>query len=302
MTNYYEILGIEKSASEDQIKKAYKKLALKYHPDHNKDNPKAEDKFKEINEAYAVLKDKEKRKQYDMFGAEGFRQRYSQEDIFRGFDINDILQNFGFGGPGGGRPPRGFEDSFGGFSSPFENLFGGRSRGPQKGQSIYSEMTITFEESAHGTEKKFSMERNGGKEDISVRVPAGIANNKKLRLAGKGHPGVQGGPSGDLYFTVHITPHPIFRRDGNDIHINHTINLTEALLGTTIQVPSLEGEKQVKVPQGTQPNSKMRLRGLGFPRKNGDRGDQIVRIQVNYPSKLTEDQIELIKSLQESGL
>ncbi len=302
MPNYYEILGVKKTASDDEIKKAYKKLALKYHPDHNKNDSKAEEKFKDINEAYAVLKDKEKRKQYDMFGAEGFRQRYTQDDIFQGFDINEILKGFGFGGSGGSGFPRGFENmSYSSFSSPFENIFGSAQRGPKKGQDIISPMTITFEEAARGSEKKFKMERGGSIEDISVKIPSGILNGTKMRLAGKGHPGSQGGPAGDLYFKIQVQNHPIFKRENNNIIINQTIKLTDALLGTTIQVPTLDGDKQVKVPKGTQPNSKLRLRGLGVKNSKGTIGDQIIVIQVSYPSMISDQQVELIQKLKDTG-
>jgi curved DNA-binding protein len=290
MKNYYSILDIPKTASDEEIKKAFKKKAMKYHPDRNENDPKAEDKFKEINEAYAVLKDKDKRKQYDQFGAEGFKKRYTQEDIFEGFDVNEIFRNFGFGGGGG--PPSGFEDFFG----------GGRSRRPRKGQDMMSEITITFEEAARGTEKKFTIDRGGRNEDTSVKVPPGISEGKKLRLSGKGFPGSQGGPSGDLYFKVHVLPHPIFKREGNDIVVEHHVGLTDALLGTLIHVPTLEGEKQVKVPVGTQPHSKLRLRGLGIHSRGGDRGDLYVKIIVTYPKTLTPEQIKLIESLKKEGL
>lgn len=302
MKSYYDILTVPKSASEEEIKKAFKKKAMQYHPDRNKNDPKAEEKFKDVNEAYAVLKDKDKRKQYDTFGAEGFRKRYSQEDIFSGFDINEILRGFGFGG---GRPPSGFDDMSGGpagFSGAFENVFGQRTRGPRKGQDMMSEITVTFEEAAQGTEKKFTIDRGGRNEDTSVKVPPGISEGKKLRLAGKGFPGTHGGPAGDLYFKVHVLPHPVFQREGNDVVIEHTVSLTDALLGATIQVPTLEGEKQVKVPAGTQPNAKLRLRGLGIQSRGGDRGDHIVKIIVSYPKSLTAEQSKLIESLKEQGL
>ena len=301
MKSYYDILGVPKGASEDDIKKAFKKKAMKYHPDRNVDNPKAEDKFKEVNEAYAVLKDKDKRKQYDMIGSEGFRKRYSQEDIFSGFDVNEILHGFGFGGG----PPPGYEGmpgGPGGFSGAFENMFGQRSRGPRKGQDMVSELTVSFEEAALGTEKKFSIDRGGRNEDTSVKVPPGISEGKKLRLAGKGFPGAHGGPPGDLYFKVHVLPHPVFKREANDIIIEHHVPLTDALLGTSIQVPTLEGEKQVKVPPGTQPMSKLRLRGLGIQKRGGDRGDQFVKIIVTYPKTLTPAQTQLMESLKDEGL
>lgn len=289
MKSYYKTLGIPKTASEDEIKKAFKKKALQYHPDHNKNDPKAEEKFKDVNEAYAVLKDKKKRKQYDQFGAEGFKKRYTQEDIFQGFDINEVMRGFGFGG---GHSPSGFED-----------IFGGRSRrGPLKGQDMMSEITVTFEEAARGTEKHFTIDRGGRNEDTSVRVPPGISEGKKLRLTGKGFPGAQGGPPGDLYFKVRVLPHPIFKREGNDIVVEHPVNLTDALLGAIIQVPTLEGEKQVKVPAGTQSHTKLRLRGLGVHTRSGKKGDQFVKIIVSLPKTLTPEQTKLIETLKEWGL
>ena len=289
MKSYYDTLGVPKTASEDEIKKAFKKKALKYHPDHNKNDPKAEEKFKDVNEAYAVLKDKDKRKQYDQFGAEGFKKRYTQEDIFQGFDINEVLRGFGFSG---GPSPSGFED-----------IFGGRvRRGPRKGQDMMSEITVTFEEAARGTEKQFTIDRGGRNEDTSVKIPPGISEGKKLRLAGKGFPGSQGGPAGDLYFKVRVLPHPIFKREGNDIVVEHSVNLTDALLGAIIQVPTLEGEKQVKVPAGTQCHTKLRLRGLGVHSRGGDQGDQFVKIIVNLPKTLTPEQIKLIETLKKHGL
>jgi curved DNA-binding protein len=287
MKSYYDILGVPKGASEDEIKKAFKKKALQYHPDHNENDTKAEDKFKKVNEAYAVLKDKKKRRKYDQVGAEGFKKQYTQEDIFQGFDMNEVFRGFG----GGGAP------------SGFENMFGGRSRRPQKGQDMMSEITVTFEEAARGTEKNFTIDRGGRHEDTSVKVPAGISEGKKLRLAGKGFPGAQGGPPGSLYFKVHILSHPIYKRDGNDIVVEHKVSLTEALLGAVIKVPTLEGEKQVKVPAGTQPLTKLRLRGLGMPHsRGGGRGDQFVKIVVTLPKSLTPEQTELIESLKEQGL
>ena len=291
MKSYYDILGIPKGASDGEIKKAFKKKAMEFHPDHNDNDPKAEDKFKKVNEAYAVLKDKDKRRQYDQFGAEGFKKRYTQEDIFQGFDINEVLRGFGFGGSS--RPPSGFEDFFGG---------GRTRRGPRKGQDMMSEITVTFEEAARGTEKQFTIDRGGRNEDTSVKVPPGISEGKKLRLAGRGFPGTHGGPAGDLYFKVRVLPHPFFKREGNDIVVEHTVNLTDALLGATIQVQTLEGEKQVKIPAGTQPLTKLRLRGLGIHSRRGDRGDQFVKIIVNLPKTLTPEQNELIESLKKEGL
>ncbi|MFQ5672915.1 MAG: DnaJ C-terminal domain-containing protein [Nitrospinales bacterium] len=307
MNDYYDILGVSRNATEADIKKAYRKKAMQYHPDRNKGNPNAEEKFKEISEAYAVLSDKNKRRQYDQFGAEGFHQKFSREDIFQGFDINDILSSFGAGfggrqsfrsGPGGG----GFADFFSPFREVFETAGPQASpRGAPKPRDIDQDLTITFEEAALGTEKVFTLVKNGAESQVNVKIPAGINEGQRLRLAGKGNPNPYGGKAGDIFFKIHIQEHPYFRREANDIVIDREIKLTDAILGTSIQVPTLSGEKKVKVPPGTQNQSKLRLKGLGVQGANG-RGDQLVRIIVKYPRKLTEKQKHLVKQLQLTGL
>jgi curved DNA-binding protein len=301
--DYYDILGVSKNASDEELKRAYRKLAMKYHPDRNPNKKEAEERFKEINEAYAVLSDKEKRKQYDTFGADGFRQRFTQEDIFRGFDFDEILSNL-FGGRGkrefrfGGR--RGFD--FGDFSS---GQYGYQDMGrmPQKGEDILYELTISLEEAAFGGEKRISYRKNGRVEDVSVKIPRGIPSGKKLRLTGKGMEGKNGGPSGDLYLQVSIAEHPIFSREGDDLIVEREINFSEAVLGTTIEVPTLEGMKKVKVPPGTQSHTKMRLKGLGIPhfQKEG-KGDEYVKVIVRIPKRVTEKSKGLIQELAQEGL
>ena len=209
MKDYYQVLGVQKNATTDEIKKAYRKLALQYHPDRNKGDKAAEERFKEINEAYAVLSDQEKRQQYDMFGAEGFRKRYSQEDIFQGFDIGDVLKDMGFGtsdifsvlfGGGGGRGGRvrytTYTGSFGGgpgAAGPDMGQYFTRGRAqPAQGQDVATDVTITLEEAAHGVEKIISLQREGKVEQIQVKIPPGIDTGKKLRVAGKGGRGAGG--------------------------------------------------------------------------------------------------------------
>jgi curved DNA-binding protein len=302
--DYYEILGVNKNASDEEVKRAYRKLAMKYHPDRNPNKKEAEERFKEINEAYAVLSDKEKRKQYDTFGAEGFRQRFTQEDIFRGSDFEEILS-----GLFGGRGRREFKFGRGGGGFDFGDLFGGSyayqgtGRMPQKGEDILYELTISLEEAVSGGEKRISYRKNGEVQEVSVKIPKGISAGKKLRLAGKGREGKKGGPPGDLYLQISIREHPVFAREGDDLIVEKEITVSEAILGTSIEVPTLEGIKRIKVPPGTQSHTKMRLKGLGIPRleKEG-RGDEYVKLIVKIPQRVTDKAKHLIQELAGEGI
>ncbi len=313
--DYYKVLGVDKKADQEDIKKAYRKLALKYHPDRNPDNHEAEEKFKKISEAYAVLSDQEKRKQYDSFGSDQFSQRYSHEDIFRDFDINQILRDMGFGGDSGtNRTFRGTGGKRGNYSfrsgDSFGDLFGQGGQKyyqpPHRGEDLQYNLNITLEESVYGTEKKLSLKRDGRVDEINVKIPAGISTGKKLRLVGKGNAGLEGGPTGDLYLNINVTPHPIFARDGNDIYIDKAIPFTQAVLGTSIDVPTLDGTiKRIKIPAGTQNGTKIRMKGYGAPGMKGSgsaKGDQYVKITIDVPRKITEIQQKLIKKLSEEGL
>jgi curved DNA-binding protein len=301
--DYYDILGVNKKATDEEIKRAYRKMAMKYHPDRNPNKKEAEERFKEINEAYAVLSDQGKRKQYDTFGAEGFRQRFTQEDIFRGFDFDEILSGL-FGGRGrrefrfGGR--RGFD---------FGDIFSGQGgyqdtgRMPQRGEDILYELSISLEEAASGGEKRVSYRKNGRIEEVSVKIPKGIPTGKKLRLAGKGMQGRNGGPPGDLYLQISVRDHPIFTREGDDLVVEKEVGFSEAVLGTTVDVPTLEGKKRVKVPAGTQSHTKMRLKGLGLPRfQREGRGDELVKVIVRVPKRVSEKSKKLIEELAREGI
>jgi curved DNA-binding protein len=308
---YYKILGVEKNATADEIKKAYRKLALKYHPDKNPGDSEAEARFKKISEAYAVLSDEKKRQEYDTYGSAGFQQRYSQEDIFRGFDLNDILNQFGFGSRSG---------SSGGFrtfrtsgSNPFGDIFGQAAGGcggggcrpqPVKGQDQTYELSVTLEDVLKGAEKTISLRRNGKTQNISVKIPKGIESGKRLRLSGKGAPSSSGGPPGDLYLKVSVEPHPDFIREGENLIMEKKIPFSQACLGTTIEVTSLEGKTfKVKVPAGVQQESKLRIKGHGLPTgPAGRRGDLYVKILVRIPRKMSREQKKLVKKLAEVGL
>jgi curved DNA-binding protein len=291
--DYYKVLGLTKNASAEDIKKAYRKLALKFHPDKNPGNNEAEEKFKEISEAYAVLSDPQKKAQYDQFGSTGFHQRYSQEDIFRGFDFGDIFKDMGVGS----------EDIF-------SRIFGGGFQGgtrfhtrKQRGENFSMDLTVTFREAATGGEKRVSFLREGVREELSVKIPAGIANDAKLRIQGKGGSSRNGGPSGDLYLTIKVRTDPVFTREDDNIIVERTILFSQAALGASIEVPTLEGNKRIKVPAGIQPGTKIRMKGFGIPHMGKtSKGDLFVKISVKVPENLSTSQRELIEELAESGI
>ncbi len=309
--NYYEILGVGKNASKAEIKKAYRKLALKYHPDKTQGDKASEAKFKEISEAYAVLSDAEKKKMYDTYGSTDFHKRYSQEDIFRNFDLNDILRQFGFGSA---QSSASFKTNMGG--SPFGSFFGntgGMGGGCQgagcasqaiKGQDMTYQLSVTLEEVMKGAEKNISLRKNGEIQNVSVKVPAGIEAGKKLRLRGKGGNAPYGGTPGDLYLKVGIVPHEKFTRDGDDLIMSVPLTFSEACLGAQVEVETLEGKKfNMKVPPGTPCQSRLRIKGQGLPHgPGGERGDIYVTIHVSVPPELNETQRTLIEKLQETGL
>jgi curved DNA-binding protein len=308
--DYYETLGVKKDVTPAEIKKKYRKLALKYHPDKNKGDKTAEAKFKEISEAYAVLSDPEKKKQYDRFGSANFHQRYSQEDIFRGFDINDILRQFGVGGGGGSVN---FGSNMGGngrFNSFFGQGNGGGCGGggchtaPEKGQDMTYQITVSLDEVLNGAERTITLRKNGDTHDVTVKIPKGIEEGKKLRLQGKGGSSRNGGPPGDLYLKVGIASNDAFTRSGDDLVVQKLISFSEACFGTKLEVETLEGKKfMVNVAPGTVHDSRLRIRGYGLPvGPLGERGDLYVKIGVKVPRELTDDQKTVIQQLQASGL
>jgi molecular chaperone DnaJ len=350
--DYYEVLGVSKGASEEQIKKAFRKLALEFHPDRNKAEGAVE-KFKEVNEAYQVLTDSEKRSNYDRFGHAGVGQNGAQ-----GFD--------GF-------------DNFGGFGDIFDTFFGGgsgtqsrsRASNARRGSDLQYSVNVEFEEAAFGAEREQEVRRTevcrkcqgdrsepgsqaiacpncGGSGEIrrgsqsifgqfvqvsacnkclgegkvisdpclqckgrgtevrrrklAVSIPAGIESGTQIRLTGEGEPGMNGGPPGDLYVSVRVKPHKLFRRDGYDIVHPQVINVAAAALGTTLKVPTLDGEADVEVPPGTQTGDVIRLRGDGVPYlgRENQRGDHLITMVVQTPRRLDENQRRLLQELSES--
>jgi len=295
--DYYSILGVKKTDSDADIKKAYRKLAMKYHPDHTKGDKNAEEKFKKISEAYAVLSDKEKRKEYDTFGSEGFHQRFSQEDIFRGTDFADIFKEFGFGG-GGGRTRFNF-----GQGSPF-NFGGGQQQARVKGSDLVYELSLTLQEVATGTTKTVAFQHQGRSENLTVKIPKGLITGKQLRLVGKGNPSPYGGPPGDLFIKSQVLDDPKFSAKQYDLYLNQELKLSEAILGITISVPTVNDKQlSLKIPPGTKHGTKMRLSGHGLPDMKGNhKGDLYVRIQVKIPKNLTAEQKKLVEQLAAAGL
>jgi len=305
--DYYETLGVSKTASEDEIRKAFRVLARKYHPDMVKAKEKAaaESKFKEINEAYEVLSDPEKRKKYDMLGADWDRQGVGAPPPPGGHP-------FGQQGPGGRGFPGGEEFHFGGtgFSDFFEQFFSGggsRRRGfgpdmeehPMRGQDIEADLLVTIEEAFHGATRQVSFRRtkSGQVQTYEVRIPAGVREGQKIRLAGQGSPAHRGGPAGDLLLRVKFAKHPEFSIEGADLTHELTIAPWQAVLGFETTVPSLEGRMRLKVPPGTQPGQRFRLKQRGLPKGNKERGDLYVVAEVELPRQLTPTQRELWEQL-----
>jgi len=304
VADYYKTLEVERGASDEAIKKSYRKLALKYHPDRNKDKG-AEEKFKSISEAYAVLSDPAKKKQYDAFGDERFHKQYSQEDIFRGTDFSSIFREFDLGGGGGAG---GFGDIFGrmfsGGGGGFSQGFGGGGFGQQmpKGQDVEVNLTIGFHEAFNGGERQVSFKLSDGTErDLKVRIPKGARDGAKLRIAGQGagvDPRYGGGENGDLLIVLHVVPHPKMKRHGNDLELALPLKISEALLGSSRDVETMDGVKKVKIPHGVRPGTKVRLKGLGFPIPGkAMRGDFYVVIDFDVPEELSAEQRQAVENL-----
>lgn len=284
--DYYEVLGIQKGASDDEIKKAFRKLAVKYHPDKNPGDKAAEEKFKEINEAYSVLSDKTKRQRYDQFGHAGVGGAGGGGgNPFAGGSFNFNGQSFDFGDFGGG----GLDDILGAMFG-----FGGGFRGARRGRDLRTSTTIDFEEAIFGTTKNVSVDG----EQIKLKIPAGIHDGQMIRIGGKGGQApVEGGQRGDLLVEVRVRAHKTLTREGNLILSEATISMVDAVLGTEIDIETVDGKITMKVPAGTQPGTNFKLSGHGAPLTAGstERGPHIVTINVEIPRKLNKKQKDLIQ-------
>jgi molecular chaperone DnaJ len=362
--DYYEILGVKKNATSEDIKKAYRELALRHHPDRVPQEKKkeAEERFKEISEAYAVLSDPQKRALYDQYGHSGIDQKYAYEDIYRGTDFSSVFEGMGDFGLGGGF----FENLFGDLGF---DLFGRRGRQGEsaaavRGRDLEIAVAVTLDEAFRGTEKTISVPRfetcpvckgsgakpgtsrtkcpeckGSGKKvvtsgifqmaqtcprcggtgtvvqtpcaechgegrirvtrTLTVTIPPGVDSGSRLRMRGEGEPGAKG--KGDLFVVVEVQPHPSFQRQGSDLHTEVSISLPKAILGTEIQVPTLNGGVVMKIPPGTQSGSVFRLRGKGMPElRGGGAGDELVTVKVAIPGRLSADQRKLVEELARS--
>lgn len=311
--DYYKVLGVDKTASQDDIKKAFRKLARKYHPDLNPNDPTAKEKFQAINEANEVLSDPEKRKKYDEYGenwkhAEEFEAQRKAQQARGGFGgFGSGSQGFHTDGNGTYWYSSDGQEFSGhgadGFSDFFEELFGQRtgrrSAGSQRGfrgQDYQSELHLTLRDAAHTHKEVLNI--NG--KQVRITIPAGVADGQVIKLKGYGAEGMNGGPAGDLYITFVIEDDPVFRRQGDDLYENVTIDLYTALLGGEQLVNTLDGQVKLIVKPGTQPGSKVRLKGKGFPmyKQEGKAGDLIVTYQVHLPEHLSERQRDLLQQIK----
>jgi molecular chaperone DnaJ len=297
--DYYSVLGVSRKATGEELKKAYRKLAMKFHPDKNPGDKAAEDKFKEITEAYDVLNDPQKKQQYDQFGftgpGPGNAGGFSGFENFSGFDPRNA-------GQGQGPGQEAFQDFFSDF---FGDVFTGRQGGQreQRGADLRYTLAIALEEAATGTEKKISfMRHRSGKEDtakLSITVPAGVKAGQRLKLRGEGDLPPGASKPGDLYVIIQFQEHPLFKRKENDVLMELPVSFVDALLGTKIEIPILVGKAQLTIPPATHPGQMFRLKGKGFPDIGGYApGDMLVKIVIDIPNELSEDERQTLEKLR----
>lgn len=328
--NFYDILEVSKSASDDEIKKSYRRLAKKYHPDVNKGDKGAEDRFKQISEAYDVLSDSQKRKQYDLLGTYGAnagpgfdpsdwaRQAYQKGGNTwsgkGGFgDFEDILRQAGGQGRGGSYRSSSFDD----LGDIFGDIFGGMGgaskassssqsytqSGAAKGRDIYYSMEIDFLEAYQGTESKITLQREGKTEKIQVKIPAGVKTGSRIRLAGKGESAGPRGKAGDLYIEIKVKEHPYFKTEGEDVYLDLPITVGEAILGTEVKVPTLDGSVSLKIPAGTSSGQKFRLKGKGLLSiENKSKGDFYVIPKIEVPKTPSDTSKKLIEEFEKQNV
>ena len=308
--DYYQVLGVAKNASEKEIKQAFRKLARKHHPDVNPGDRGAEQKFKEINEAHEVLSDPEKRRKYDQLGANWKQYEHARGPSPSGFGGYRV----DFEGPGGGGFSDFFKTFFGG-GIDLEDLFGqaagagyrggrrersarGFGAAPEASRDVSAVVEVSLEEAHRGTTRRLSLEGSPSANSFEVRIPAGVREGSKVRVSGKGEKALSG-EAGDLYLEVKIKPHPLYRREGDDIYVDVPVTFAEAALGAEIEVPTLSGRARIRVPAGSQTGRLMRLKGKGMPRlKAGEPGDLFARLVVVVPKELQPRELELVKELQ----
>ena len=299
--DYYKIMGVAKTATQEEIKKAYRKLAVKYHPDKNPGDKKAEEKFKEINEANDVIGDPEKRKKYDELGE---NWKYYQDQGANG--------GGGYGQPGGGRQQNYSSGQYGGdegqFSDFFESIFGHgaggfgnarhRSNQAMKGEDYQAETTITLLEAFNGSTRQLDLSH----QKLNLKLKPGITDGLVLRLKGKGGPGINGGPAGDIFITVHILPDSRFERKGDDLYFDCPLDVFTAVLGGKLAAQTIDKTLNINIPAGTDSNKTFRLKGTGMPLYNDptQRGDSYVRVVITVPKQLTDDERKLFTQLATS--
>ncbi|WP_118976842.1 DnaJ C-terminal domain-containing protein [Taibaiella koreensis] len=297
--DYYQVLGIKKDATTEEVKKAYRKLARKYHPDLNPDDQEAKAKFQQLNEAQEVLTDPEKRKQYDKYG-ENWKHGEQYEQAQRAQEAQG--QQYQYGGGGGNWQDYSGNFDDGQFSDFFESMFGSRSGGGRqsvfKGQDYNAELSLSLREAYTTHQQSFTI--NG--KNVRITVNAGIAQGQKIKLKGYGAPGMNGGPAGDLYLTFHIKEDPLFRREGDNLYLHMDIDLYTAVLGGEVTVDTLAGQIKLKVKPETQNGTKLRLKAKGFPvyKKEGQFGDLYITFNVKLPTQLSDKQKELFAQLAAS--